>query len=255
MATNGLDKISQQPQETKPVLANAHAHGAQSPTRRRLISGAAGGGAVLLALHARTVLGQTACASPSGTWSGNQSPRPGGPPPCVLGRSPGFWKQPQWFQGAWSMAGVAPPSFRNVDPATCPTGLGELGPPDILTPGTLFGAIFSPDVARTSMAPGMDPMLGVGLWEILAFPASFGAYGQLARHCIAALLNARSIPDYPITEAQAKAMWSQGVGAGYCPMPTDCGSAIWSAEQIIAYITGTFGDGFEFPVCKKPKGP
>lgn len=97
--------------------------------------------------------------------------------------------------------------------------------------------------------PVVDSFRKISFWEILAFPEEVGGgavTAQLARHCIAAYLNALSAEGrgefYPITSQQAIYMWQDGSVGGYCAI--DNCSAPWSAAQIIDYIKSTFDGQF-----------
>jgi hypothetical protein len=202
-----------------------------SPGRRRLFRGVAGGTGVLLAVQAKTALGQTACQSPSAIISGNTSPRPAQSTTCSGGLSPGFWKQPQKF-GYWRNA--SPAKF-NIGISACTSGLQGVTMDNIIDHGTLLTTIFG----RNAPAGGM--------WAALAFPTSFGANGQLLRHLTAAWLNAQYFQSpsqlYPLTTDQVKEMWKDLTKSGvYCPNSLlNCGPTTgWSATQVINYISGMY---------------
>ncbi|ANQ84152.1 hypothetical protein [Azoarcus olearius] len=212
-----------------------------NPTRRRLISGAAGGLGVLLAVQAKTALGQQVCQSPSAMMSGNTSPRPE-TPPCSGGRSPGFWKQPQHFS-SWAVAGATPPTFKpGVVVQTCVSGMQGLSLKDLKTPGTLASTALGGSV------PG-DP----GIWAVLAFPNSF-VDGMLVRHLCAAWLNAGYFPDYAISRTQIQAMWAQlSTNGNYCPGNVTCTDPM-TKDDVKAYIEGLYdfnADLTEPDLCKK----
>src|SRR5271169_804135 len=69
-------------------------------TRRRLLQGGLAAGPVLMTLVSRPVLAQQ-CQTPSGFCSGNASVAAGAGSICT-GRTPGYWKQAQWF-GSWKL--------------------------------------------------------------------------------------------------------------------------------------------------------
>ena len=218
-------------------------------TRRRLISGAIGGSGVLLAVQAKTALGQTVCQSPSAMISGNTSAHPNSTP-CSGGRSPGFWKVPQHF-GSWQ--GAIPATF-TVTVDVCATGLQGLKITDIATQGTPVTTI----LPGASLPPPLTLGGYWGIWAVLAFPTDFGASGQLMRHLISAWLNAAPglfTAPYPITRAQVTDMWVQLNTAGsYCPSGMTCGANAMSPTDVINYITGMYdfnGDLVEPDLCKK----
>jgi len=198
-------------------------------SRRRLVTGVTGGTGVLLAAASKTALGTGVCKSPSAVMSGNMSPRPPGTGSCSGGRSPGFWKVPQKFN-YWT--GVTTPTFyKTVD--VCSTGMQGLTLADIKTQGTLAKDIL----------PGAGYISGTayGVWAVLAFPTSFGSTGQLARHLLAAWLNASYWPtEYPITKTQILAMWNATKSGGtWCATGVTCATP-WNASDVISYISGMY---------------
>jgi len=236
--------------ETRPEANSETPVGAKLPSasRRRLFKGVAGGTGVLLAVHAKTALGSAVCRSPSAILSGNTSPRPNSGVTCSGGRSPGFWKQPQKF-GNWGPAGAAPATFR-VTVNNCSSGLQNLTLSNIVSHGTLLtGKGFTG-------APA-----GAGMWAALAFPNSYNPRGQLLRHLTAAWLNAGlftgAAGKYPLTKEQVVAMWNATKSGGlYCPGVTIVGTSCttgWSAQQVIAYISGMYdinASGVEPDLCR-----
>ncbi|MEH0166454.1 hypothetical protein [Roseateles microcysteis] len=201
-------------------------------SRRRLVSGVAGGTGVLLASASKTALGTGTttgtCKSPSAVMSGNMSPRPGGSGSCSGGRSPGFWKVPQKFN-YWT--GVSYPTFyKAVD--VCSAGMQGLALTDIKTQGTLANAILP--------GAGYIGSTAYGVWAVLAFPTSFPG-GQLQRHLLAAYLNASYWPsEYPITKAQILSMWNATKSGGtWCAAGVTC-SKPWTATDVINYISGMY---------------
>lgn len=205
-------------------------------SRRRFI-GAAGGVGVLLTVQAKTALGAGICQSPSAAVSGNTSPRPDDQT-CSLGRSPGFWKQPQKFP-YWFDAGAVPPEF-TVPVGECLIGQSEVPLDAIKTPGTLV----------ESVLPGSNAPPNTGCWAVLAYPNNFGSQGQLMRHLIAAWLNAGIFPDYPISRAVVLDMWLAVKNGGiYCPSNVACDDSNGlNADEIKDYIESMYDDP---PVEKK----
>lgn len=194
-------------------------------TRRRFVAGASGAAGVLLAVQARTALGQVACQSPSAMVSGNQSARPE-EGPCAGGFSPGFWKQPQKF-GSWSNA--IPPLFNGQTSNYCPDLDGQGKLPGIADPGTLASEILSG-------APG------VSMWLVLADPESY-PNGQLMRHLLSAWLNCGYLgPIYPLTTDQIQEMWSQLTISPGLYYPNGSGPGM-TAYDVIDYISGMYDLG------------
>lgn len=215
-------------------------------SRRRLLSGAAGGMGVLMAVQAKTALGGMVCQSPSAAMSGNTSPGHGQPAPCSGGRSPGFWKQPQKF--AYWVHWV-PPTFKSyVTLLDCSvSGVSALSVDDIKTPGALVWEV----LPGASVPAGTSP----SIWAILAFPTQYGANGQLMRHLIAASLNAYYFADYALKPGQIAEIWTQLTTQGfYCPTGTTCAPGTgWSAAQVISYISGMYDINslIDNELCKK----
>lgn len=246
--------------------------------RRRLVTGGAAGTAVLLALSSRSALATT-CQSPSDKLSGNTSPGHNEGKQCTLGRSPGYWGQPQWFGewmvdpptlekysgSSWVTDTVGPPALGKFSysfpPSTPPAnqkppqGAERIGPyPSFASPdfGAAFVSVFTdPGFKRVipnpvnGNGPTQPPNQGrpIAMWEIVAYPEDVDngtTLAQLARHCIAAYLNALKAPaTYPVKVDQIIAMWQAGSsGMGYCPIP-GC-SDPWSKEEIITYLSSTF---------------
>lgn len=199
-------------------------------TRRRLVKGALAAAPIVLALRGQSALAATGCASPSAILSGNLSPGRTAQV-CATGLSPGYWKVCQHLY-RWSSAGMTPPTFSE----TCVSGMPSKTSKR-LTEGTLFGQI-PPFASSGSLA-------GYGAWRILAYPSQVDkgleAFNinqiQLARHLIASYLNLKTVPNFPLTEAQLKAMWEQGSVDAYCPNGSGCTSAqLWSAQTVVCYL-------------------
>lgn len=200
-----------------------------APSRRRFV-GAAGGLGVLLAVQARSALGQGVCESPSAMMSGNTSPREGDVTACAGGFSPGFWKQPQ-HEDLWTTAGATFPQI-DTTPGECSNGQSAISTERIADRGTLVGAVFEHAPSDCAEA---------GMWEVLAYPGNYDD-GQLMRHLICAWLNAGAVPGYPIPQQQVVAMQTQLVSPGYyCPAGVQCtGGTGMSADDVIRYIEGMY---------------
>lgn len=213
--------------------------------RRRLIRAGASGAAVLLAVKARTALGQTACLSPSAVVSGNMSAQPG-LQPCNGGASPTVWKL-QSSLVAWSAALAQAPELK-PSPQLEDTTL-ILVKEDEVNPKSV---IKSSGTRLTDVLPGATRS-DIGIWEFLAFPDN-DTQTELKRHLIAAWLNAGFFPDYPIKRWQVREMWDAvRAGGYYCPSSLACeGGMGMSANDIVAYISGMYESDSELKlVCKK----
>jgi len=224
--------------------------------RRRIV---VGGGGVLLAVQARTSLGQAICQSPSVMLSGNASPQAGAPAPCSGGLSPGFWRNPQHFS-AW--VGAEPATLINVSP--CPTGLGGIGPENIGDQGTLVKPVFGWAAVKMltsyTYVDGGGTSITIwpedwGLWAVLAFPKLVGIQeGHLLWHLTAAYLNSLAFPDYALTTTQviqaAEALLDGGL---WCPT-IDCGANAFTPQDFVDYVSGMYdiNADLEFQLCKAP---
>ena len=214
-------------QESKREASVPQTLGAEAPrgiSRRRFVNGASGATGVLLAVQAKTALGQAVCQSPSAMVSGNQSPRPDeGPASCSGGYSPGFWKQPQKFE-YWINA--IPPMFKNYS-TYCPDIQGQGKLPEIIVQGTMADTILNG-------APQ-----GASVWLVIANPTDYPD-GELMRHLLAAWLNIGFLGAlYPIDGNTIKAMWwgTRNGGSSYYPYGATTG---WDAGDVVDYIKGMY---------------
>ena len=213
-------------ERTNPSESGSQDSASQAHVRRKLIRGGLAAGPAVLALRGQSALAATGCRSPSAIASGNLSPGRT-PPPCGTGFSPGYWKVCQHL-GQWSGALTAP----TFPPGTCESGMPSANP---VTPGALFGAILP---FANSGSLGL-----ISAWNILAYPTrvdkSLEAFSmvqvQLARHLIATYLNFKTVANFPVTEAQMRAMWEQGSSGSYCPAGTGC-TTPWTAQQVVCYL-------------------
>ena len=171
-------------------------------TRRRLLQGGLAVGPVLMTLVSRPVLAQQ-CQTPSGFISGNASVAAGAGPICT-GRTPGYWKQPHWF-GSW------PPPYY---PTTVNGSGGHKA--------TLFDTVFTPHYS------------GQTLLEVLELGG--GPPTDLARHVVAALLNAAAGLTPVLTVAVVQTIWSEYISKGYFE-PT--AGVHWGDAQIVSYLLAT----------------
>jgi hypothetical protein len=170
--------------------------------RRRLLRGGLAAAPVLMTLVSRPVLAQQ-CQTPSGFVSGNASVAVGAGPTCQ-GRTPGYWKQSQWFH-SW-----VPPYY--------PTTVGGQGGHQ----ATLFDAVFTPHYS------------GKTLLQVLQMGG--GPPNDVARHVVAALLNAAAGWTPVLTVAGVNGIWSEYITKGYFE-PT--AGVHWGDAQIVSYLLST----------------
>lgn len=194
-------------------------------SRRRLVKSAIATGSVILTLKGQSALA-AGCASPSRLVSGAPSPGTGTPPPCVGGRSPGYWKTCQHLD-EWPKP---PPTFVNI----CTDGLPGKDN-ELVTQGVLFGDIFT----------GGGTLGSFGCWRILAYPSRVDkvleAFNmeqiQLARHLIATYFN-RTVygSNFPLTFAQIQTMWTDGSMGLYCPDGAVSCTLPWTTQELVCYL-------------------
>ena len=245
-------------------------HGKRNAMPRRRFVGAAGGVGVLLAVQARTALGQEMCESMSGDMSGNTSPHSEHLVPCISGQSPGFWSQPQKFsdwvgavpptfssQGATTLLSgqglgedasmtnletpgndifpsAVPPTFGSQGVMTSLSGQGQVKDASMTDPGTPVNDIFPGAVSEPPL-----PAQRTGLWEVISMEDH---PNQVLRHLASAWLNANAISGYPLTPSQVKQMWLDLSTTGYyCPPNIDCADGGMSASEVKTYIESTYG--------------
>lgn len=217
--------------------------GAVDSGRRRLFRGVGGGAGVLLAVSAKSALGQSTCRTPSAAMSGNTSPRPAAATPCVGGKAPGWWKV---NKSAWATTGATFPTPANgvtVVECTAPNAR-PLALSDIGAPGTLLSTVFAG-------APQ------VSLWWALHKPDDtiFGNKGQLLRHLAAAYLNAGayqgSTGRYPLLQSDVVKMWNDThMGGSFCPASMPSCKAPWNSTAVMSYISGLWEPYTETALCK-----
>lgn len=171
--------------------------------RRRLLQGGLAAAPVLMTLISRPVLAQQ-CQTPSGFCSGNASVAVGAGPICA-GRTPGYWKQSQWF-GSWKQ----PPYY----PTTVGGHSGHKA--------TLFDAVFTPHYH------------GKTLLDVLEMGG--GPPDNVARHVVAALLNAAAGWTPTLTVAMVRGIWNEYITKGYFE-PT--AGVHWGDAQIVSYLVST----------------
>src|SRR5581483_975329 len=180
----------------------------RSEARRRLLHGGVGATPLLLTLVSRPVLGQQ-CTTPSGFVSMPTSVH--GAPQTCLGRTPGFWKQPQKFS-EWPL-----PYF-----PTTVTGPGGHN-------ATRFTQVFNPTPYASSAT----------FLDVLNMQA--GPPNDLARHVVATALNIAKGWIPVLTLSQVQAMWNQymNTGGGTIGYFEPTAGVKWFHDDIVAYLVST----------------
>lgn len=179
---------------------------APSAARRRLLRGGLAAAPVVMASAPRSVMahGAAGVCVPASSFASVNTSRPDLLSSCS-GRTPGYWKQEQWF-GKWPAPYL--PTDRGSEKAT------------------LFNSVF----ARTTGYPGKT------LLEVLRMDG--GGRDAVARHIVAAVLNARAGLTLPnvLSVATVIDIWSSFDRLGYYE-PT--AGIRWYADS--ANVQGTGG--------------
>jgi len=203
------------PDPTNPP-SNPDSTPAQGPepraARRRLLQGGLAAAPVLMTLVSRPVLAG-AVQTPSAFCSGNTST-----PGITLtssGQTPTYWTQPQNF-GAWR-----PPYYPVGTSSTQQVGLIATQGSSTLGP-TLFDSVFKPHYRNKS------------LLDVLKLQG--GSTDQVARYCVAVVLNIAAGWTPVITVNTVKQIWSEYLTKGYFE-PT--AGIHWDAGQIVQYLKST----------------
>jgi hypothetical protein len=161
--------------------SNERRHAAVA-ARRRILRGGLGVAPVLMVSAPRSVMATTLNCVPASSFASINASRPDQLFTCS-GRTPGYWKQSQWF-GQWPApyvaSGATPTKFNDV-----------------------FGAA------------GGYP--GKTLLQVLELQGNSTGRDALARHIVAALLNAAKglTPSNVLSVTIVKSVWSAFVAAGY----------------------------------------
>lgn len=156
-----------------------------SVARRRLLRGGLAVAPVVMASTPRSVMagGAAGVCVPASSFASVNTSRPDLPSSC-LGRTPGYWKQEQWF-GEWRQTGYVP-----------------AGPN-----ATKFVAVFG----------RYPPYANLTLLDVLKLEG--GGRDAVARHVVAALLNAAKglTPGVLAVNGEkgVKAIWSSFVANGF----------------------------------------
>jgi hypothetical protein len=195
-------KKSSSREDDTPALINSALE-----RRRQLIKGGLSA-PILMTIASRQALGANfECKTGSGFSSVNQSVH--GTPLLCSGRTPGYWKQDQWF-GQWRS-----PYFPVA------TKIGSRNYPATPFAGTTTGFKKGPFNGET-----MLDVLNTGGGDVFA----------LGRHITAALLNAAAGLTPVLTTAAVVGMWNEYVTKGYFE-PT--AGVHWDAAKVIEYLGTT----------------
>lgn len=249
-------------------------------SRRHLISGVVSAAPVLMALSSRSALaatcltpsramsGNMSAANPVETCTFGRSPdywaAPGhfaewpidAPSLQIYARTgPGN----SGYEGRWDPSSPsAPPSLNQFNYSPPPTVATSYRIAVVL--GTLdFGAAFIAPTAfqqrrglvnviknpasSVTGTPTLNSLRPLSFWEVLAYSSNVdnaSTYGNLARHCAAAYLNALKFPEYPVTADQAVDMWLQGTSGGYCALGSCTPAQAWQPLDIVEYLSQTW---------------
>src|SRR4029079_1469624 len=160
----------------------------RNEARRRMLRGGLGTTPLLLTLVSRPVLGQVACFSPSGFVSMPTSAH--GTPKTCIGRTPGYWKQDQKFPD-WP----TPPYY-----PVATTGPGA-------KPATTFNSVFGTPSPYTNSQTFLDVLRT----EDQGYS---GPPHDVARHCVAELLNIQKGWVTVLTKTKLINIWRQYISTG-----------------------------------------
>lgn len=185
--------------------------------RRRFVQRGLGAAPVLMTLVSRPVLGGNGaqCFSPSASVSMPTSQH--GQPHFCLGRTPGYWKQPQHFS-AWP-GGFYPKDVLNYK--------GK-----VIHPATLFGQYF------VTVPAGQSPTTFT-LLQALELQA--GPPNEVIRHIAASLLNVAKGWVDVLTIPVLQMIWQEymGTGGGVVGYYIPTAGVKWYHDQITAYFQST----------------
>lgn len=197
-------------------------------TSRRRLTGAGLGMSAIFTLASRPVLA-VQCASASATASANLSQH--GTPPQCTGRTPGYWKNPQWAS-EWPA-----PYTQGTCDGNNGNGNGNGGcsnSPDNWVAGTgfhpeLYGTKFM--VNNNSLSMNQVMVMNDSTYMGLTDKDNLGS------HIVAALLNAASgKTDGVLTVAQVKTMWTECQMKGFFE---PIAGVKWYPPQVVTYLQST----------------
>lgn len=206
--------------------------------RRSLLRAGAAAGPVLLALSGKSALANgSVCRFPS-TWAsvdpaggGNAaglSHHPGGGDNCGMGRSPGFWKQAQkrcYWPGPRPTKTSTCNNSTIPSPDSLPCSLGQS--PTGAGPDTC--SAYHGDGTKINLVLPGASATDQTMQQLLCSNS-----GSPAWHFAAALLNAHTVLNYPLTPAQVISMW---IGTFVV------GGVTWTRAQALVYVQTTYDMG------------
>lgn len=207
-------------------------------SRRKLTTAALAGPVVLGTLASKQVLASGGIAyqcTVSGQISGSSSPRPGENISCILGVSPGCWKN--WKTSCYLPGGTKKAGCTHRYPSP-------------YTPDTLFSSVFGHDPCGT----------GTTLWQMLGSGGNAPCNStdtKFARVCTASLLSAARwyspgiSTSYPLTTTQVIGLYKIGAGLGGTfagLFPGVSPTTAWDKVQIQNYLEDLYG-GTEINEC------
>lgn len=198
-----------------PEAANVAGMGAKGAARRRFAKAGLGATGVILTLASKPGMASVTCTSASGFASGPHASQ--SPGVICEGRSPGYWKN---WPDEWRNAYTSPAAkFGDVFTATRNPELAALTLMEVLQPPKQE----EPKGGKKGGGNGGGPVIDVDP-------------DNVARHIIAALLNARSQKVPPLSEAKVFEIWNEyTVTKTYSPRPgTD-----WNGASIVFYLKTT----------------
>lgn len=217
------------PSDLRPQPADAEV---TVNTSRRRLTGAGLGMSAIFTLASRPVLA-VQCTSASSAASGNLSQH--GIPPQCTGRTPGYWKNPQW-------ASQWPSPYAQ---GTCNSGSGNgngnngcSNSPSNWSGGTAFhpefhGSKFMVNNNNNTSSLTMNQVMVMNDSSYMGITDK----DNLGAHVVAALLNAASgKTNGVLTVAQVKNMWYECQTNGVYE-PT--AGVQWSPAQVVAYLQST----------------
>ena len=194
MSLNDLPKPSEVPIETASASA--------APSRRQLLKGLGAASPIILSVASGPVfaqVGNVVCLNPSGFISQN----------TFLSRHP----------MATTCSTSGPTFFRDLALASYPSD-----PPDLRTVPFLSSSLFGP--ANSGADSGL-----IGLGDVLKTVLGNTSVSAFTKYAIAAYLNARIQPGFPVSPAQALAAWKNFRGG----VPTPFIPPSWTEATAIAW--------------------
>lgn len=206
-----------------PEAAAAAGIGAKGAARRRFAKAGLGATGVILTLASKPGMASVSCTSASGFASGPASSN--SPSSLCEGRSPGYWKN--WPE-EWASANInSAAKFSDVFGASTSPALAGMTLMEVLDPNGNNGKD-KDDKGSKGGKGGSEAPSTIEVKDVDP--------DNVARHIIAALLNARSrrVPQLP--ESEVLEIWRQYVATrSYAPRP----GVIWNGPDIVFYLKST----------------